>query len=197
MRRAPHRSVDRRAWLLGASALLLLAGALGSLAAQGISGREAFDLPTRTDAGSWAGTWYYVSRDSKVALWIREADGRPELKLRYLNTGHAESFETDWGGSADYYFKGRPGRFSLELTERNDKTIRGSWQWVLGHDEMRRTETARIMMYRAGDGRALVMNFEDLERSLGGEAATVLAFHQVWTFRKASNRERLWEELPF
>lgn len=177
--------------------LVLLACAVAPAFAQGISGRKGFDLPPRTDAGDWAGTWYWVSRDAKLAVWIRLEEGRPELKLRYFNTARAESFETDWNVQADYRFQGQPGKFSFELTQRDDKTIRGNWFWELGQGELRRLETARVTLYRSGDGRAMVMNFEDLERSVGGEAGAVLAYPQVWTLRKASNYERRWEELPF
>jgi hypothetical protein len=177
--------------------LTLAACAAAPIAAQGVTGREGFDLPPRSDAGNWTGTWYYVARDAKWALWIRDHDGRPELKLRYLNTGNVESFETDWSGRAEYRFRDKPGKFTLGLRESDDKTIHGLWSWELGHGELRRTETARVTLYRSGDGRALVMNFEDLERYAGGAAGSLLTYPQVWTFRKASNNQRLWDELPF
>ena len=180
---------------------ILVVAAMAALAlplsAQSYSGRPGFDLPVRTDAGNWAGTWYYVNRDSKVVIWIREADGGPQVKLRYLNSGRGEGFETDWLGKSDYSFRGRPGTFELDLTERGETTIRGKWNWELGKGDEVRVETARITMFRSGNGRSLVLNFEDLHRYLTSNPAASIKAPQVWTFRKASNNERLWEELPF
>ncbi len=160
-------------------------------------GGSRVPLPERTDAGTFVGTWYWVSRDASVALWIRETRRKPELKLRYLNTGHAESFETDWNGRAEYVFAGKLGKFSLESTERDANTIRGRWHWLLGPEDRGRTETARVTLYRADDGRSLVMNFEDLERSIGGASGTRLRYEQVWVLRKATDRLAPWDELPF
>ena len=35
-----------------------------------------------TTAGEWAGTWYYVARDYKVALWFRGKGKAVEARLR-------------------------------------------------------------------------------------------------------------------
>ena len=159
--------------------------------------REGAELPDRTNAGNWVGTWYFVTRDTRMALWIREDGKKPELRIQYMNTSRAESFITDWDCKATYRFRNKPGLFSFEITESDEKTIRGKWSWDLGQGELRRSETAWVTLYRAGDGRTLVMNFEDLERFHGGMIGSYLAYQQVWAFRKASNQQRLWEELPF
>lgn len=188
----PRRSRTIRRLL----AIALLVGGAGRSLGQ-FPGKPKVDLPDATDAGSWEGTWYYVSRDSHIALWIRDQDGLPELRFKYMNTGRAESFITDWSGQASYRFDDKPGTFSFELTERDANMIRGKWFWQLGNGELRRTETAWVTMYRAGDGRALVMNFEDLERFAGVFIDNTVHYPQVWTLRKVSNNQRRWEELPF
>jgi hypothetical protein len=53
-------------------------------------------------------------------------------------------------------------------------------------------------MYRTGDGRFFVMEFDKLERVINlGEEEKVLSSSPSWTFRKASKRLVLWDELPF
>lgn len=194
-----HRGTLQRvgAAIAVAALLVVLAATVLPALAQGISGRPGFDLPGRTDAGEWAGTWYYVNRDSQIALWLRDTKKGPELRIRYMNTGRAEGFQTDWNGQAEYHHHGKIGNFHLDITQRDAKTIKGKWTWTLGLNDKARSETARVTMYRAGDGRALVMNFDDLERFLSGNAAAHMTYSQVWTFRKVSRNERRWEELPF
>ena len=53
-------------------------------------------IAERTDAGDWDGTWWYVSRDAKMALWIRTVDGVPELRFQYASKNAPEGFVTDW-----------------------------------------------------------------------------------------------------
>jgi hypothetical protein len=173
---------------------VVLAGAAAAVAQLG---REAAEQPDRTNAGDWAGTWYFVTRDTRTALWIREDGKKPELRIQYMNTSRAESFITDWDCKATYRFHNKPGLFSFEITERDENTIRGKWRWDLGQGELRRSETAWVTLYRTGDGRTLIMNFEDLERFHGGMIGSYIAYQQVWAFRKASNHQRRWEELPF
>ena len=44
-------------------------------------GRQGTMIPERTDAGEWYGTWYYVQRDFKMAMWIRMEDGSPQVMV--------------------------------------------------------------------------------------------------------------------
>jgi hypothetical protein len=193
VRQSQQRSCAR---LLAAAAVLAVALAGAATVFAQVS-REGAELPDRTNAGDWVGTWYFVTRDTHMALWIREDGKKPELRIQYMNTSRAESFITDWNCKASYRFRNKPGLFSFEITERDENTMRGKWRWDLGQGELRRSETAWVNLYRAGDGRTLVMNFEDLERFHGGMIGSYMAYQQVWAFRKASNHQRRWEELPF
>jgi hypothetical protein len=156
-------------------------------------------VPERTDEGVWDGTWYYISRDWKIALWIRTTDGSPELQLQFFGFAMAEHFITDWKGHADYDVKGRHfGRFDLATTERDEDTIKGKLDWELTVGEVTRIEQGDFTMYRAGDGRSIVMKFDDYVRlELQGNQRREWRPQQSWTFRKASNRLVMWEELPF
>jgi hypothetical protein len=156
-------------------------------------------IPERSDAGVWDGTWFYVSRDQKIALWIRTEKGLPEIKLQFFGYAMAENFETDWKGRAEYVVKGRhPGRFELSVEERDENTISGSMEWTLEIGESVRTETGDFTIYRAGYGRSIVMRFDDYKRVVTtGKERKIWQPQQYWTFRKASKRLVLWEELPF
>jgi hypothetical protein len=155
--------------------------------------------PERTAAGTWDGTWFYISRDTRAALWLRTVDGRPELSLQYLQSNSLEGFKTDWNGEAEYFHQGDRGSFRIELLEADADLIQARWVWTLdGHDSTRR-ETADVRIYRAGDGRALTLDFVSNERTLvdHGGAEQRLPPRWFWTFRKASQGQALWEELPF
>ncbi len=63
-------------------------------------GRMGLGLPMPTSKGTWEGTWIYVSRDVRMALWMREKDGKPETKFRFESMlASTETFETDWTGA--------------------------------------------------------------------------------------------------
>ncbi len=161
--------------------------------------RRALMVPDRTDAGVWDGTWYYVSRDQKMALWIRTTDGLPELQLQYFGDVMVENFVTDWDGHAEYIVKRRHnGVFDMTITERDENTIRGAIDWTLQVGETTRTEKGAFTMYRAGHGRSIVMYFDEYER-VETTATERRSWRpsQSWTFRKASKRLVEWEELPF
>ena len=47
-------------------------------------GPTAVIVPERTNQGNWDGTWVYVNRDARYALWMRTGeDGRPEIRLKF------------------------------------------------------------------------------------------------------------------
>jgi hypothetical protein len=179
------------------TAALILAAAL-PVASQGFPGSTTLVYPERTDAGEWFGTWYYISRDAKIAIWIRTTDGLPEVKMQYFAFGTAEQFETDWQGHAEYEFKRRyPGVFDMKIEERDADTIKGRWEWTL-EMENTRIERGDFTMYRAGHGRSFVMKFDNYERIVivdGHES--VWRTDQVLSFRKISKRLARWVELPF
>lgn len=178
-------------------AAAILAGAPPSTA-QDVPGQTTLIYPKRTDAGNWHGTWYYISRDAKMAIWIRSDNGAPEIKMRYFGMGTAEKFTTDWKGHAEYIFKNRyPGVFDLKIDERDENTIKGRWEWTLERDTTR-IERGDFTMYRAGYGRSFVMRFDNYERIfIEGDREQVWRTDQALTFRKISKRLALWEELPF
>ena len=162
-------------------------------------GRTGLGLPEPTSKGTWDGTWLYVSRDVRLALWMAENQGKPIVKFRYEGTVRAtESFETDWTGKARYFVQDHPGTFEFILKETGPDLIEAGWDWVLDMRGSSRTEKGDIEMYRAGDGRRLVMFFKNFERIIvSGGRQKVHDFPQAWTFRKMSRRLVLWEELPF
>jgi hypothetical protein len=167
----------------------------GAVFAEELSDAES-RAPVRTDEGNWDGTWYYKSRVEKMALWIRTERGKPEIRLQYQSMIAPDTFETDWTGKADYFIAGRPASFSLELTEWDENTLRGTWDWSVPIPGRARSETATLKIYRGGDGRRLIMIFEDhvrVETRGGTENRRMSSFS--WGFRKASKRHVLWEEL--
>jgi hypothetical protein len=188
--------------------LLVLAGLLLPLAPAGLAadpevstvyGRSAVPVPERTDEGEWSGTWFYVSRSRKMALWIRQEDGEIRLRLRLQGQGSdPDSFTTDWDGQAEYDLAGRSGRFSMSFDRKDENTISGSWIWETRVRGAGRVETARFTMYRIALGRQLVWHVTDIDYEHRGRAEQVPAAGEfVWLFRKASRRQVLWNELPF
>jgi hypothetical protein len=159
-------------------------------------GRSAVDLPPRTSAGVWDGTWSYMYRDGRYAVWLRTVDGKPELRLQFLSTSSPEAFETDWDGRAVYYLAGQPATFEIKLTEADKDHLAGTWNWGVEFPDSSRHEKGTFEMYRSADGRQLVVNFHDLERvTRRGERKETFSAAPVWIFRKASKRLVLWDEL--
>jgi len=151
-----------------------------------------------TTNGSFEGTWWYINRDSRFAIWIRMKDGVPQVKLQYQSLANPEAFETDWDGKALYYLGERPVTFELKLTERTADRIQGKWSWVLDGGIAQRRETADVVIYRTGFGRALQIDFQNFERVIyTGVKNKIMRTPMVWSFDKTSKRELLWDELPF
>ncbi len=150
----------------------------------------------RTDAGEWDGTWFYLSRNEKMVLWLRTENGKTEARIRYQSKITPEYFETDWNGQIEYYVAGRPSAFAFTLDDWDENTLRGTWKWDSPVPQMPRSESGRFIMYRGGRGRDLVIVFEEFLRirSKGGRKTR---FQQPasWSFRKVSKRLALWEEV--
>ena len=161
-------------------------------------GRESHTVPAATGAGVWDGTWFYVNRDEHVALWIKTEGGAPQVKMRYSSLNSGEGFETDWDGRADYQVRDANATFNLGLKRRDADLIEGHWEWGLKAGSALRLEEGDYRMYRAGDGRFLALVFDSLTKTLrsGGKDETY-KIPLSWTFRKASKRLVLWDELPF
>jgi hypothetical protein len=151
-----------------------------------------------TTAGSFDGTWLYVNRDARFALWIRTKDGARQVRLQYQSLASPESFETDWDGKAVYYMAGRPVTFELKLATQDAEKITGSWSWILQLDRSGRKETADVVMYRTAYGRTFQMDFNNYAKTVtrNGVDRTVNVPNS-WSWIKVSKRELLWEELPF
>jgi hypothetical protein len=159
-------------------------------------GKESIIVPERTDAGVWDGTWSFVSRDNRMVLWLRTQNGKPELKLQYQSLANAEAFETDWTGRSSYYLAGEPATFECVLTQRDANTLQGNWNWKLEFEDSGRVEVGTFTIYRAGDGRQLVMRFDKLERQLRRrDEVKRYQMNTSWTFTKASKRILLWDEV--
>ena len=162
-------------------------------------GKHSVRSAERTDAGDWEGTWYYVSRVRRMALWIREDDGELKIKVRIAGSaGKSENVTTGWDSRGEYVHGGKPGTFRLEFDHADADTITGRWLWDYGSPEAGKSERAEFTMFRGGYGRQLVWEFKNFEHKYwGGPRPSVRVDDVVWTLRKVSRREALWDELPF
>ena len=160
--------------------------------------RVVIQMDDPTNAGTFDGAWMYVNRDLQFGMWIRTRNGVPQVKLHYQSHTGTETFETDWNGKAAYYLSGSPVTFELKLDQSNADRITGTWSWVFNIGRSGRSEKANIVMYRTWDGRTLLMDFQNFERTvtLGGHDR-VFKLPVVWNWIKISKRELLWDEFPF
>lgn len=190
--------------------ILAMAATASTIALAVLAGEVKTDLPgigterqliqkdPETTAGSFDGTWMYVNRDTHFALWARTRDGVPQVKLQYQSLANPEAFESDWDGKALYYMAGSPVTFELKLGESTVDRIVGTWSWDVTIRAATRRETADIVAYRTGYGRTLQMDFQNYEKTItNGGRNRILKSPMVWTWIKISNRELLWDELPF
>ena len=160
--------------------------------------RQMIQKDDPTSAGSFDGTWLYVNRDSRFALWVRTKNGVPQVKLQFQSLASPEAFESDWDGKAIYYMAGNPVTFELKLGESNVDRIVGKWSWVLTVGNSLRRETADIVIYRTVYGRTLLMDFENYEKTItSGGKNKIMKAPVIWNWVKISNRDILWDELPF
>jgi len=190
---------------------LAVAAAASTLALAAVAGEIKTDLPggvgterqliqkdEPTSAGSFDGTWMYVNRDMHFALWVRTKDGAEQVKIQYQSLANPEAFETDWEGKALYYMAGSPVNFELKLGPSTTDRILGKWLWDLAIDSTTRRESADVVIYRTGFGRTLLMDFQNYEKTITERGKNrIMKAPVVWNWVKISNRELLWEELPF
>jgi len=154
--------------------------------------------PDPTTAGSFDGTWMYINRDGRYALWLRTKDGVPQAKVQYQSLASPESFETDWDGKAVYYLGGSPVTFELKLGACDPNQLLGTWTWLLQIDQSARKETADLVVNRTAYGRSLLMDFQNYTKTITREGKDQVFKPPVaWTWTKVSKRELLWDELPF
>ncbi len=160
-------------------------------------GQSAFSTAPRTDAGDWYGTWVYKSRHQRIVVWIREdSSGKPEYRLQYQSMGSAETFTTDWTGRADYTVTGTDALFHLKAGKRDENSITGTLEWDLQFENSGRHKAGEFVMYRAGDGRLMVMHLFNHTVTIkreGKEASD--QSDAAWNFSKVSRRQVLWEEI--
>ncbi len=153
-----------------------------------------------TTAGDWYGTWMYVWRDGRMALWFRAGkDGKPEVRLQFQSTANPETFETDWSGKSTYYLSGQAATFEFRLTKRDKDGLAGRWDWNVDFADSGRSEKGDVRIYRVGDGRMLAFEFQDgYARTLRrGDRVTKQEIAPVFNFVKASRRIVLWDERPW
>jgi hypothetical protein len=161
-------------------------------------GRATRTVVPPTDEGVWDGTWYYVSRDFIIALWMKTENGKPVAKLQYSSLSSSENFVTDWDGKAEYDYRQAKGKFALDFERRDKDVIEGTWDWTLDVGKSQRIQEGDYRLYRTGDGRFMVMEFVNFERRIQKPGADEVAqADPAWTFKKASKRLVLWDELPF
>lgn len=160
--------------------------------------RVVIQMADPTNAGTFDGTWMYVNRDMQFGMWIRTKNGVPQVKLQFQSHAGSEAFETDWDGKAAYYLSGSPVTFELKLGPSSADRITGTWSWVFKIGRAGRSETANIVMYRTWDGRTLLMDFQNFERTITRAGHdNVFKPPVVWNWIKISKRELLWDEFPF
>lgn len=151
---------------------------------------------TLTDKGNWHGTWTYVSREGRTALWIDTSGDRIRVKVQYQGTSRPEGFVSDWDGNATYIFAGEPGTFDISITEANENRIDGTWFWDVQFENVGRSERGTFALHRVADGRQMLMDFSEYERVLRkGEKVSRFDGPIAWTFRKVSKRIALWDEV--
>jgi hypothetical protein len=161
-------------------------------------GRTTRKVIEPSNEGDWDGTWYYVSRDARMVMWIKTEDGLPKVKFQFLSSSSAEGFVTDWEGNAEYEQLTSSGTFSLNIKKRDADVIEGHLDWRLESEHSTREEEGDYRIYRTGDGRFFVMDFSDYRKIVSGtKSKRVLETLPAWTFQKASKRLVLWDELPF
>jgi len=109
-----------------------------------------------------------VSRDYRVALWLRSSDDGPvpEYRFQLSRSGTDERFVTDWKGQRTYDLSGSPGRFSVILVDGDANELSGSWDWTVDFVDSARGEHSDIRVFRIGDGRNLAIHFEDFRIEL-------------------------------
>lgn len=189
-----------RAGLALAAIALVALSPLPALADRGFYGETGVFVGEPTTAGDWNGSWMYVWRDGRMALWIRDGkNGVPELRFQYQSTSNPETFETDWSGKSTYYLSGQAATFELRLTKRERDEIRGRWEWKVDFGDSGRSETGDVRIYRVGDGRMLAFEFQPgYARAIyRGERVSKFENPPVFNFVKASRRIVLWDELPW
>jgi hypothetical protein len=190
----------RLALALAAAAVLGLAGHAGEEKTDVLTLGSAKNIKKAepTTAGSFDGTWLYVNRDARYAMWIRTKDGVPQVKVQYQSLASPEAFETDWEGKALYYLAGSPVTYELKLGKSSGDQITGTWNWNLVIDGARRQETADLVVYRTATGRSLLMDFQNYQKIVTQRGTDKTYRYPVaWTWAKISKRELLWDELPF
>jgi hypothetical protein len=160
--------------------------------------RQLMEKNDPVTAGTFDGTWLYVNRDSHFALWIRTKDGVPQVRVKYQSLAGPEAFETDWDGKAIYYMASHPVTFELKLGDTTPDRLTGKWSWVLTSGNAMRREVADIVIYRTLYGRTLLMDFQNYEKTIVSNGKNhVMRAPVAWNWLKISNRELLWDELPF
>jgi hypothetical protein len=120
------------------------------------------------------------------------------VRVQYQSLASPEAFESDWDGKAIYYMASNPVTFELKLGECTPDKLTGTWSWLLTVGSAIRRETADLVIYRTQYGRSLLMDFQNFEKTITeGGRNKVMRAPVVWNWVKISNRELLWDELPF
>jgi hypothetical protein len=163
-----------------------------------IPGKIAVMTPEPVSMGSFGGTWLYVNRDGRFALWVRTENGATRARVQFQSIVTPESFESDWNGEANYFVAGAPVRFEQKIARADSQRMDGTWFWNLDAGTTGRKEESGLVFQRTGTGRMLAMEFTSFRRTFrkAGENK-VVQMPQVWTWTKVSKRELLWDELPF
>ncbi len=166
------------------------------LCAQVFDGKR--HIPVPTSEGTFMGTWFYVDRDMRFAIYFREEEGKIQAKLRW-EIYHSEMFETDWDGKCTYMYEGNEGNVHLDIANPENKDqLEGKWSWRLGSGTGERIEEGTFTIYRSEKGLKLAWIMPDWsQRFKSGEKEKKYKYEQMHILRKASNRLIQWDEIPF
>ena len=133
-----------------------------------------------------------------MVVWMRSKKGKPEARVRYLGTKvPPERFDTDWEGQATYATRNAQGRFSMTFNEGDENTVLGDWRWIVDFGDSSREDIGRFTLYRGGDGRIMVFDFEEFEQIQRRRGRTDrIPFRNALVFRKVSKRLVEWDAIP-
>jgi hypothetical protein len=193
----PPRARVRRLSLILGIALVIGSVPLGAFGKRIISRTKH---PVTTE-GTFHGTWYHTSAQMKLAIFIRESESGPEVKLDWRTPGSFR-FATDWNGDARYSLRGFPGHvaFRVDKESSDANLIQGAYERVLElDDDDYRKEGGPFRLERTVDGKSLRWSFHPyrLERKTAGKVESGEHEDVFFNLNKATDRVVEFDDIPW
>lgn len=187
----PGQAYGPGRWLAMAA---LLTGLAGLPAAA--SPPDAPEVPARTDAGSYQGTWMSRDRAAQLAFWFDESVKPMQMRYRYevRNSGYGDSGESGTGSSTS---AAGAGVFKLTSRLDPDGVIRGTMERHWSSAGVEVIETNSFEAWRIEKGDRLYCTFSNrLSRmTRDGETTTTPLPDYSFTFAHLTDELVHWEEL--